>query len=50
VTRGKIHQDWDVEVGDEVEQKILELVLFGSIERQLTEDNAGDLLEQSRGA
>ena len=40
---GKIHEHGHVEVGDEIEHEILELVFLGTIERELTEDDAPDL-------
>src|SRR5215510_2136484 len=50
MTRGKVHQDRHVEIGDEIEKKFLELIFLRSVEGQLTEHDARDPLEQARGA
>ena len=37
---GKIHQNGNLQVGDEIKQEIFELVLFGPIEREVSEYDA----------
>src|SRR5437868_15099302 len=50
MTRRKVHEHGYVEIGNQVEQEVLELVLLRAIERELAEDDAGDFLEESGGA
>src|SRR5712691_5583663 len=50
VAGGEVHQNRDLEIGDEVDEEIFELVLFRAIERELAEDDAPDIVQQSRRA
>jgi hypothetical protein len=45
VAGGKVHEHWNVEIGDEIEQEVLELILLRAIERKLAEDDPRDFLE-----
>src|ERR1700682_4787059 len=50
VPRREIHQNRNVEIRHQVEEKILKLIFLGSIERELSEHNSAHVAQQPSGA
>jgi hypothetical protein len=50
MTGREIHENRNVEIGQQVEKKILELIFLGPVEREVTEDDSTDLIEQAGGS
>ena len=47
---GKVHEHGNPQVRHQVEEEVLEVLLLGSVERQLAKDDAGEVVHQPRGA
>src|SRR5205085_4320532 len=47
VARRKIHEDRNVEIRYQIEEKILEFIFFRPVERQLTKDDSSHAPQQS---
>ena len=45
VSGREIHENGYVQVGNEVEQKILELILLGAVDRELAKDDSTDVTQ-----
>jgi len=50
MTRREIHQNWNVEIRNQVEEKVLELIFLGSIQREVAKHDAAYVTQKSRGA
>ena len=46
----EVHENRNFKIRHEVEQKVLELIFFGPIDRQLAENNSAYVAQQSGGA
>src|SRR5688500_12805689 len=46
----EVHENRNLQIRHEVEQKILEFVLFRAVQRELAEHDSAHLAQQSRGA